>query len=152
VVVDAVPVRADGWVADRWSHRIHLGFGQDARSKSRLIKNHSIDLVAKKGDLLLEVIDDVGLAGVVVDGVDLDDEIRDRRVNLLLPCRDIFHLVLDRLEVVGIDARLKGGEALIDLLHLIEEKLGVGVHGATDSLLKAGVVGMVSIQHGAKID
>jgi hypothetical protein len=154
VVVEAVPFRADGWVAGRWSRRSHLGCGQDTRSRSRTIGNHSINLSAEGGDLLLEVVDGGGLAGVALDGVDLDDEIRDRCVDPCLPRRDLVRLGLERREAVaeGVDTQLEGGEALAELFHLVEEELGVGIHGAADSLLEAGVVGVVGIQDGVRID
>jgi hypothetical protein len=65
VVVESVPFKADGWVAGGWSRRSHLGCGQDARSRSRTVEKHSIDLVAEGGELLLEVVD-ARLEGVLV--------------------------------------------------------------------------------------
>jgi hypothetical protein len=111
MVVDAVPFRADGWVAGRWSRRSHLRVGQDAQHRSPAIKDHSIDAVGEVGDLRLEVVDRTGLASEIRDSVDfagealdclhLADEIYDRHVDLRLPCMDRVRLAFDGLEALA---------------------------------------------------
>jgi hypothetical protein len=54
VIVEVVPIRADGRVAGRWRRSDRLGLGQDAVSRSPSVANQSIELVADVGDLLLE--------------------------------------------------------------------------------------------------
>jgi hypothetical protein len=69
VVIEAVPIRADGRVAGRWSRRDRLWFGQDALSRYATVENHSIDLVADVGDLLLKPNDLVDVTPQVFDRV-----------------------------------------------------------------------------------
>jgi hypothetical protein len=153
MLVHAEPIRADGRVAGRWSRRDRLRFGQDALSRSHAIENHSIELGVKVGDLQPEIVDGVVVvADEVFDSVELDDEICDRRIDSLLPRRDLLHLFLDGVEAVPnrVDALLETGEALVqtvaELLHLLEQELGSGIHGPVELLLVACIMGILVIQ------
>jgi hypothetical protein len=152
MLVHAEPIRADGRVAGRWSRRDRLRIGQDALSRSHTIENHSIELGVEVGDLQPEIVDGVVVADEVFDGVKLDDEICDRRIDSLLPRRDFLHLVLDGNETIPnrVDALLETGEALaqtvVELLHLLEQELGSGIHGPVELLLVACVMGILVIQ------
>jgi hypothetical protein len=152
MLVHAEPIRADGRVAGRWSRCDRLQFGQDALSRSHAIENHSIELGVEVGDLLPDIVDGVIVADEVFDGVELDDEICDRRVDSLLPSRDFLHLFLDGIEAVPnrVDALLETGEAVVqtvaELLHLLEQELGSGIHGPVELLLVARIMGILVIQ------
>jgi hypothetical protein len=161
VAVKAVPSGADDRVTGRWSRRDRLRFGQDALCRSPSVEHHSIDLVTEDGDLLLEPVDVVGLADELLHGVELNGEVRHRHVDFLLPRRDLRSLLLERLDAVagGVVARLQALEPLVDdieaaievvahLLHLVEEELGSGVHGAVDVLLETGEMVVAEIQPG----
>jgi hypothetical protein len=133
LLVVAVPLRADGRVAGRWSRRGHLWLGQDARSRIPTIVNHTIDAVGEVRDLQLEVVDRAGpvheitdcfnLAGEIFNRINLVDEIGHRCVDLRLPHRDLLRLVLNGLEAStqAAHGRLEGRQTVAELLHLIEE-------------------------------
>jgi hypothetical protein len=133
LLVVAVPLRADGRVAGRWSRRGHLWLGQDAQSRIPTIVNHTIDAVGEVLDLQLEVVDRAGpvhevtdcfnLAGEIFNCINLVDEIGHRRVDLRLPHQDLLHFVLDGLEAStqAVHGRLEGRQMVVELLHLVEE-------------------------------
>jgi hypothetical protein len=77
MVVEAVPMRADDRVADKWSHHGHLRFRQDALCLAPVIENHSIDLGGEVGDLLIELVVGVDLDGEISDGIKLGDKVHD---------------------------------------------------------------------------
>jgi hypothetical protein len=156
MVVDAVPFRADGWVAGRWSRRSHLRVGQDAQHRSPAIEDHSIDTVGEVGDLRLEVVNGSGRASEIRDGVDfagealdrrhLADEIHDRRVDLRLPLLYRVRLAFDGVEalVQVTHRRLEGRQPVAELLHLIEDQLRIWIHDAAQ-LLETGEMVVIEV-------
>jgi hypothetical protein len=161
VVVEAVPSGAVDRVAGTCSRHDRLGLRQDALRRSPSVENHSIDLVAEVGDLLLEFVDGVDLVDELLHGVELDGEVRYRRIDFLLPHPNLLGLLLKGLHAVidVVVAPLKVLESLLDdveaavdvithLLHLFEKQLGSGVHGVVDVLLEASKVVVMEIQPG----
>jgi len=143
VMVDAVPIGADGRVTGRRRRRGRHGVRKDPRTCCMTIEDHSIQLGGERADLGFDV----------VDGSELGGEIRDGGVDAGLPGDEILGRLLHRLESIAqrplqtVDARLHQGESVAQLLHLVEEELRVGIHGS-EEFLETGVVG-VGIQIGA---
>ena len=146
LMVDAVPIGADGRVAGRCCCRSRHGVRQDARTGWKSFEDHSIQL-GGEGDQPV---------GDVVDGGDFGGEVGDGGVDAGLPRHESGGRLLHQLEAVAqrslqtVDARLHQGESVAQLLHLIEEELRVGIHGS-EEFLETGVVG-VGIQIGRRIE
>lgn len=143
-VMDRYGIRTHTLDQGTWWCRGRLGAREDARIRGLSIEHHSVDLLVEGTDLLLDV----------VDGMCLGDEIRHCCVNRWLPDRKLLSRLLDNLEALNesalqaINTRFHGLEAVSKLLHLIEQQLGVWVHGI-QVLAGAGKV-VVRLQHGSQ--
>jgi hypothetical protein len=159
VGVEAVPIGTDERVASRWIRCVRLRFGQDSLLRSPSVEDHSIELVVEIGDLLVQLVNGVDFASELFDRVNLGDEICDRRIEFLLPICGLDLLVLDWLQTraQGLNTGLKFGEtavesveALVDLLHFVEEEFGGGIHGTVELFLVTGKMGIQGIQTESK--
>ena len=141
MIVDAVPIGADGRVTGRRRRRGRHGVREDPRTCCMTIEDHSIQLGGERSDLGLDV----------VDGSKLGGEIRDGGVDAGLPGDEIVGRLLHQLEAVpkgallAVHARFHPGESIAELLHLVNQGLRGWIHGA-ELFLEAGVVGVVGIQ------
>jgi hypothetical protein len=140
MVVDAVPIGADGWVTGRRRRRGCHRVRKDSETSCLSIEDHSIQLGGERTQLRLDV----------VDGAELGGEIRDGGVDAGLPGDEVVGRLLHQLESVAegalqaIHVRLHQGKAVAELLHLIQQKLGGRIHDAK-MFLEAGEVVVVGI-------
>ena len=68
MIVDAVPIGADGRVTGRRRRRGRHGVREDPRTCCMTIEDHSIQLGGERADLGLDVVDGSKLGGDILDG------------------------------------------------------------------------------------
>ena len=145
MVVDTVPIGADGRVTDRRRRRGRHWVRKDSETSCLSIDDHSIQLGGERTQLRLDV----------VDGAELGGEIQDGGVDAGLPGDEVVGRLLHQLESVAegalqaIHVRLHQGEAVSELHHLIQQKLRGRIHDA-EMFLEAGEVVVVGIQNGTR--